>query len=106
MPGGFDLSVVLSQTSTVEKVQQLQNPNPDTRQQQFASRFAVEREKTRSNVQNAKETEKTKIHPDQHRENHKQKRQKNPPQQEEQEKSSTPSTHLGIDEGQLIDIKI
>ncbi len=106
MPGGFDLSVVLSQTSAVEKVQQLQNPNPDTRQQQFASRFAVEREKMRSNIQDAKAAEETKIHPDQHRETHGQKHQKNSSQQEGKEKPSTPPPHLGIDEGQLIDIKI
>ncbi len=106
MPGGFDLSVVLSQTSAVEKMQQLQNPNPDTRQQQFASRLEVERQKERSNIQDTKAAEETRIHPDQGRENRRKGQQKGNPRQEARETPSKPTAPLGIDEGQLIDIKI
>ncbi len=105
MPGGFDLTVVLSQTSAVEKIQQLQNPNPDTRQQQFASQLQEERVRLRSNVQDTKETEQTKIHGDQKRQQ-RHKGNQDQSHKEEKEGSSSPHHHLGIDEGQLIDIKV
>ncbi len=106
MPGGFDLSVVLSQTSAVEKVQQLQNPNPDTRQQQFAAQLQKERIQLRSNVQDTKSMEKAKIHPDKKREGEKRKNPRDNPQKKAKEEVASPVHPLGIDEGQLIDIKI
>ncbi|GEM_PF-6665914 len=105
MPGGFDLSVVLSQTSAIEKVQQIQNPNPDTQQQQFAARFQEERKQLRSHVQDTKGSEETKINPDRKQEGRERNRSK---KDDKEEENKPPSSHrrLGIDEGQLIDIKI
>ena len=71
MPGGFDLSVVLRQSSAVEKVQMIQNPNPDMQQQHFASRMKEEREHLRSDVQDTKGAEETKVRADQHGEGRK-----------------------------------
>ncbi len=106
MPGGFDLSVVLSQSSAVEKVQMVQSPNPDTQQQHFASRMKEERERLRSDVQDTKGTEETKIHADQQGEGRKRGRSGKNPTGESEEEAAVPSAPLGIDEGQIIDITI
>jgi len=106
MPGGFDLSVVLSQSSAVEKVQMIQNPNSDMQQQHFASRMKEEREHLRSDVQDTKGTEETKIHADQQGENRKRGTSDRHSSGESEEEATAPSAPLGIDEGQIIDITI
>jgi len=102
----IDLQQILTQSNSMERVQQAQQQHPDMQQRYFSVQLSEERKHLKETVKNTEETEKSKIKADEEKDRH-QKKAKD--EEESVAKIETKQDSGEPDEaehGGLIDIKV
>lgn len=102
----IDLQQILTQSNSMERVQQAQQQHPDMQQRYFSVQLSQERKHLKETVKNTEETEKSKIKADEEKD----RRQKKAKAEEEsiakievKQDSREPDD---VEHGGLIDIKV
>jgi hypothetical protein len=102
-----DLQQILTQSNSVERVQQAQQQHSDMQQRYFSVQLSEERRHLKETVKNSEEAEKSKIKSEQEKERHQKKakaEEEGIGKSEVKQDSSDPA--VDVEHGGLIDIKV
>jgi hypothetical protein len=101
-----DLQQILTQSNSMERVQQTQQQHPDMQQRYFSVQLSEERKILKEAVKNAEETEKSKIRGEEEKERRQKKMKSDAESAGKMEMKQEPENLDDVEQGGLIDIKV
>jgi hypothetical protein len=101
-----DLQQILTQSNSMERVQQTQQQHPDMQQRYFGIQLSEERKLLKETVKNAEETEKSRIRGEEEKERRQKKMKSETEGAEEMEVKQETADRDDAEQGGLIDIKV
>jgi hypothetical protein len=101
-----DLQQILTQSNSMERVQQTQQQHPDMQQRYFSVQLSEERKHLKEAVKNSEETEKSKIRGEEEKERRQKKMKSEAEGAEEMEMKQETGDADDPEQGGLIDIKV
>jgi hypothetical protein len=101
-----DLQQILTQSNSMERVQQTQQQHPDMQQRYFSVQLSEERKHLKETVKNSEETEKSKIKDEEEKERRQKKTKSEAESAGKMEMKQEPGDPDDIEQGGLIDIKV
>ena len=101
-----DLQQILTQSNSMERVQQTQQQHPDMQQRYFSVQLSEERKHLKETVKNSEETEKSRIRDEEEKERRQKKMKSEAESAEEMEMKQEPADPDDAEQGGLIDIKV
>lgn len=99
-----DMQQILLQTTTVAKVQQVQQLHADVDKKHFALQLQEETEKKKKEVQDAKESEEAKIREEERRRQQKQESASGSNREAESDDTSKKGKLKEVDQGKILDL--
>ncbi|MGZ3577894.1 MAG: hypothetical protein ACXWMI_01060 [Syntrophales bacterium] len=101
-----DLQQILTQSNSMERVQQTQQQHPDMQQRYFSVQLSEERKHLKEAVKNSEETEKSKIRGEEEKEKRQKKTKSDAESAGKMEMKQEPENPDDVEQGGLIDIKV
>jgi hypothetical protein len=101
-----DLQQILTQSNSMERVQQTQQQHPDMQQRYFSVQLSEERKHLKETVKNSEETEKSKIRDEEEKDRHQKRTKSEAESTGETEMRKEPGDTDDAEQGGLIDIKV
>jgi len=101
-----DLQQILTQSNSMERVQQTQQQHPDMQQRYFSVQLSEERKLLKETVKNSEETEKSKIRDEEEKERHQKKTKSEEESTGKMEMKQEAGDTDDAEQGGLIDIKV